>query len=91
MEIKSQELHLSTCIQLRMTKHPSRKVMNFMSHSIPTGYIPPGNPGEFFFKRANPGHPGNFFCLIPCPRAKVLSNSPGVGQNFPKLEETAPY
>ena len=25
---KSQELHLSTCIQLRMTKHPSRKVMN---------------------------------------------------------------
>ena len=22
-------LHLSTCIQLRMTKHPSRKVMNF--------------------------------------------------------------
>ena len=27
---KSQEIHLSTCIQLRMTKHPSRKkVMNF--------------------------------------------------------------
>ena len=26
---KSQEFHLSTCIQLRMTKHPSRKVMNF--------------------------------------------------------------
>ena len=26
---KSQKLHLSTCIQLRMTKHPSRKVMNF--------------------------------------------------------------
>ena len=26
---KSQELHLSTCIQLRLTKHPSRKVMNF--------------------------------------------------------------
>ena len=25
----SQELHLSTGIQLRMTKHPSRKVMNF--------------------------------------------------------------
>ena len=24
----SQELHLSTCIQLRMTKHPSRKIMN---------------------------------------------------------------
>ena len=26
---KSQELHLSTCIQLRMTKCPSRQVMNF--------------------------------------------------------------
>ena len=26
---KSQELHLSTCIQLRMTKHSSRKVTNF--------------------------------------------------------------
>ena len=26
---KSQELHSSTCIQLRMTKHPSRKVINF--------------------------------------------------------------
>ena len=30
---KSQKLHLSTCIQLRMTKHPSRKVMNFR-HSL---------------------------------------------------------
>ena len=28
-ERKCQELHLSTCIQLRMTKHPSRKAMNF--------------------------------------------------------------
>ena len=26
---KSQQLHLSTCIHLRMTKYPSRKVMNF--------------------------------------------------------------
>ena len=26
---KSLEVHLRTCIQLRMTKHPSRKVMNF--------------------------------------------------------------
>ena len=25
----SQELHLSTCIQLRMTKNPFRKVTNF--------------------------------------------------------------
>ena len=41
-----------------------------MSQSIPTGYIPPGNPRENFFERANPGHPGKFFCLIPCPGAK---------------------
>ena len=26
---KSQELQLSTCIQLRVLKHPSRKVINF--------------------------------------------------------------
>ena len=26
---KSKELQLSTCTQLRMTEHPSRKVMNF--------------------------------------------------------------
>ena len=26
---KSQEFHLSTCIQLRVLKHPSRKVINF--------------------------------------------------------------
>ena len=25
-----QELHLSTCIQLRMTTHPSRNVTNFL-------------------------------------------------------------
>ena len=28
-DIKSLEAHLSTCIQLHMTKHPSRKVMDF--------------------------------------------------------------
>ena len=59
-----------------------------MSQSFPTGYIPPGQPRGIFFERANPGHPGNFFCPIPCPGAK---NSPGVGQNFPTAEETAPY
>ena len=42
----------------------------FMSQSIPTGYIPLGNPRENVFERANPGHPGKFFCLIPCPGAK---------------------
>ena len=62
-----------------------------MSQSIPTGYIPPpGNPRENFFERANPGHPGKIFCLIPCPGAKMMVEFPGVGQNFPKLEETAP-
>ena len=28
----------------------------FMSQSIPTGPIPPGNPRENFFEQANPGH-----------------------------------
>ena len=45
---------------------------------------PPGNVGENFFERANRGHPGKFFCLISCPGQKKWSNSPGVGQNFPK-------
>ena len=61
-----------------------------MSQSIPTGYIPPGNPRENFFERANPGHPSKIFCLIPCPGAKMMVEFPGVGQNFPKLERTAP-
>ena len=38
-----------------------------------------GNPGENFFERANPGHPGKFFCLIPCPGAKNDGRIPGVG------------
>ena len=65
-----------------------------MSQSIPTGYIPPpppGNPGENFFERANPGHPGKFFCLIPCPGAKNDGQIPRCGAKFPKCEETAPY
>ena len=36
-------------------------VGGIMSQSIPTGHIPPGNPRENFFERANPGHPGNSF------------------------------
>ena len=48
----------------------TNKIMHVMSQSFPTGYTPPGNPGDNFFERANPGHPGNFFCLIPCPGAK---------------------
>ena len=53
---------------------------------------PPGQPRGKFFERANPGHPGKFFCLIPYPGAKNDGRiPPGMGQNFPKLEETAPY
>ena len=61
-----------------------------ISQPIPTGYIPPGQPPENFLSEQ-----------IPATRAIFLSNSlplgqkndgriPGVGQNFPKLEETAP-
>ena len=50
-----------------------------MSQSIPTGYIPPGK----FFERANPSHPGKFFCLIPCPGAKSDGQIPrGWGKIF---------
>ena len=61
-----------------------------MSQSIPTGSIPPrATPGKIFLSER-----------IPATRAIFLSNSlprgkkmmvefPGVGQNFPKLEETA--
>ena len=37
---KSQGLHLSTCIQLRVLKHPSRKVINFR-HLLSCGTIVP--------------------------------------------------
>ena len=54
-----------------------------MSQSIPTGYISPlGQPPGKFFERANPGHPGNFFCLIPLPRGKNDGQIPGGGANF---------
>ena len=60
-----------------------------MFQSIPTGYIPLGNPVENFFERANPSQLGIFF-LIPYPGAKSDGQIPlGVGQNFPKLEETS--
>ena len=62
------------------------ETFSIMSQSIPTGYIP---PGEIFLSER-----------IPATRAIFLSNSPapgqndgripGVGQNFPELEETAP-
>ena len=59
-----------------------------MSQSIPAGYIPPGNPGENFFERANPSHPGKCFCLIPCPGAKNDSRIPwGWGKIFPNSKK----
>ena len=53
-----------------------------MSQSIPTGYTPPGNPGENFFERANAGHPEKFFCLILCPGAKNDGRIPWGGAKF---------
>ena len=50
-----------------------------MSQSIPAGYIP---PREIFFERANPGHPGKTFCLIPCSGAKNSGRIPGGGAKF---------
>ena len=62
-----------------------------MSQSIPTGYIPPpGNPRENFFERANPGRPGKFFCLIPCPGAKMMVKFPGGGAKFSKIRRNSP-
>ena len=46
------------------------------------GTSPPGNPRENFFERANPGHPGSFFCPIPCPGAKNDGRIPGGGAKF---------
>ena len=46
------------------------------------GTSPPGNPRENFFERANPGHPGKIFCLIPCPGAKNDGRIPGCRATF---------
>ena len=52
------------------------------------GTSPPGNPWENFFERANPGHPGKFFCLIPCPGAKNDGQiPPGWGKIFPNSKK----
>ena len=57
---------------------------------LDTSSPPLGNPLKNFFERVNPGHPGKFFCLIPCPVAKNVGRIPGGGAKFLKLEETAP-
>ena len=51
--------------------------------SVTSNWVhPPGNPWENFFERANPDHPGKFFCLIPCPGAKNDGRIPGGGTKF---------
>ena len=84
-------LRLNSTFFISVTSHivPVCKSAGLMFQSIPTGYISPGQPPEIFFEQANPGHPAIFFCLIPCPGAKTDGRIPRVGQNSPKLEETA--
>ena len=63
----------------------SQQVNAFHSYvSVNSNWVhpPPGNPRENCFERANPGHPGNFFCLIPCPGAKNDGRIPGGGAKF---------
>ena len=60
-----------------------------MSQSIPTGYIPPGQPQGKLFEPADPGHPSKFFLSNPLPSGqKMMVEFLGVGQNFSKLVET---
>ena len=61
-----------------------------MSQSIPTRYIPPGNPGKIFLSERIPATQANFFVQFPAPGQKMMVEFPGVGQNFPRLKETAP-
>ena len=66
----------------------SKKETVVMSQSISTGYIPP--PGKFFWaSESRP--PGQIFLSNSLsPGQKMMVEFPGVGQNFPRLEETAP-
>ena len=49
---------------------------------------PPGNPREIFLEGANHGHPGKYFCLIPCPGAKNDGQiSRGWGKIFPNSKK----
>ena len=58
-------------------------ILSLSDVSVSSNWVhPPGNPRENFFERANPGHTGKFFCLIPSPGAKMMVEFPGVGQNF---------
>ena len=50
----------------------------------------PWQSPENCFQGANPCHPGNFLSDSLLQGKQLWSNSRGVGQNVPKLEETAP-
>ena len=57
-----------------------------MKYPYPYPYTPPP-PGKFF-ERANPGHSGNSFCLIPCPGAKTDGQIPHAwGKIFPNSKK----
>ena len=67
------------------------KEMNIFSRKLESSYVsvnsnwihpPRATPGKIFFQRANPGHPGKIFCLIPCPSAKNDGRIPGGGAKF---------
>ena len=61
-----------------------------MSQSIPTRYIPPGNPRKIFLSERIPTTRAIFLSNSLPPGQKMIVEFPGMGQNFPKLEETAP-
>ena len=67
------------------------KIISIINVSVNSNWVhppPPGNPGEKFFERANPGHPGKLFCLIPCPGAKNYCRiHRGWGKIFPNSKK----
>ena len=60
----------------------NKKVIGLCLSRFQLGTSPPGNPRKNFFERANPGHPGKIFCLIPCPGAKNDGRILGGGAKF---------
>ena len=59
-----------------------------MSQSIPTGYIPPGQPPGSFFWASESRPPGQFFLSNSLPRGKKWwSNSQGWGKIFPNSKK----
>ena len=63
----------------------------YVSSQFQLGTSPPRQPPGKCFWASESRPPGKFFlCLIPCPGVKMMVEFSGMGQNFPKLEETAP-